>query len=664
MEKIYPTVHIYNQWWFVALLAIVAVAAIVSIVQGRMWKRIPLLLVHTSIPVILLGGALTSWTSERGDIKLLPGQANRTVTTEDNQSWDLPFDVTLNRFELVNYTGTRTPMDFVSHVTVEGKAYDISMNHILRHHGYRFYQSDYDTDGSSTLSVSRDTWGIATTYCGYILLLLGLLGTMIVPTERYRRLLKGAVMAAILLIPTLQTSAAPRTLPRETAEQMGRMHVLYQGRICPLQTLAKDFTTKLTGNATYHGLTSEQVLAGYLFYYSDWANEPALKIKGAKELNLSKHSSVSQLYFLENLPQTPATGKNTRSATEKLNLVRMLLSGRMLMLFPVEGNWYGQNDDLPPSVANDEYIFIRRWQSYCQEQVMEGNMEELEHIFAKTKEYQEKHIAISEGRTRAEHLYNALTTGRWMAMLCITLGILCFAYAIACQSRNRTLPRWIGNIMLVFVGALTLFLLIIFTLRWVVGGHIPMAGGFDTMNLMSIVIGVLTLVFARRNTMALPVGMLTMGFCQLVAMMSGANPPVTNLMPVLNSPLLTLHVAVIMCAYALFFFVAALSVAGLITGQESYRRTNLLLLFPAVFLLALGIIIGAVWANVSWGNYWSWDPKEVWALITLIAYALPLHQGVLRRPRAFYTYCLLALLSVVVTYFGVNLLLGGMHAYN
>ena len=183
------------------------------------------------------------------------------------------------------------------------------------------------------------------------------------------------------------------------------------------------------------------------------------------------------------------------------------------------------------------------------------------------------------------------------------------------------------------------------------------------MNLVALMAGLVALSLQRRNPTALPVGMMVMGFCLLVAMMSGSNPPVTNLMPVLNSPLLTIHVAVIMCSYALFFFVALLGAAGLITREERYRRLMTLLLYPAVALLAAGIIIGAIWANISWGNYWSWDPKEVWALITLIVYAIPLHQGVLRRPWTFYLYCLLALLSVVITYFGVNFLLGGMHAY-
>ena len=159
-----------------------------------------------------------------------------------------------------------------------------------------------------------------------------------------------------------------------------------------------------------------------------------------------------------------------------------------------------------------------------------------------------------------------------------------------------------------------------------------------------------------------------MGFCQLVAMMNGSNPPVTHLMPVLNSPLLSLHVTIIMIAYALFLFVMLSSVAALIlpTQRVLLKRTNLLLLYPAVTLLSIGIIIGAVWANVSWGNYWSWDPKEVWALITLIVYLYPLYMA--RKERhshtLFHFYCAVAFLSVVITYFGVNLILGGVHAYN
>lgn len=685
VEKINPDVHLYSHWWFTLLMAVVAIAAIASVVQGKMWRRPPLLMVHLSVAIILLGGGLTTWTGLHGNLKLMPGQPSSLFVDGDRQH-HLPFSLTLDQFEVIPYAGTNTPMDFVSHVSIDGQSYEISMNHILRHRGYRFYQADYDTDGSSTLSVAHDPWGIAVTYCGYLLLLLGLLGLMLDPKGRFRTLLRTPVLVAIFLLGSTAAQAAPPTLPQSTAQKMGQMYVLYKGRVCPMQTLAKDFTTKLTGKATYQGLTSEQVLCGFLFYYSQWADEPMVKIKGAGNWTLDgvthhvdSRASIQQLAFLDHATLPPTADKNLRAASEKYNLVRMLLGGRLLKIFPVADStgtvaWYGQNDQLPLTIANDEYLFIRHSISYYQELVVKADYEALATAFEKTRTYQVQHAQVlpSPTREKAERLYNSLTTGRWLAMLCITLGLLCFAYCLLAQGRSLRWPRWLTLACCAYVAILTLFLLLIFVLRWIAGGHAPMAGGFDSMNLMSLVIGIVALSLALRyrkssilnSQFSISAAMLTIGFCQLVAMISGSNPPVTNLMPVLNSPLLTLHVAVIMCAYALLFFVMMCGVAGLIVGGDRYRRTTTLLLYPAVFLLALGIIIGAVWANISWGNYWAWDPKEVWALITLIVYALPLHPTLLRRPRAFYLYCTLAFLSVIITYFGVNLLLGGMHAYN
>ncbi len=647
--------HFYGSWWFIVLMAMVAIGTVVTIVQRRMWHRPSTLLIHAAVPVILLGGALTTWTGQHGQMTLAPGETRAEFTVEQSTA-TLPFSVTLENFEVVPYPGTHTPMDFVSHITVKSdnddiERYDISMNHIYRRNGYRFYQEDYDEEGRTTLTVSHDPLGIAITYCGYALLLLGLVWLLVSPQGPFRRLIRNAAIVAILLTP-VASEAAPPTLPRSTASKMGEMYILYKGRICPLQTFAKDFTTKLTGNATYEGLSSEQVLSGFLFYYGDWAGFEVKKEKRKKEGEA---------------------------------LIQMAVSGHGLKIFPLAdttGNigWYAQNDDLPMTVDDDEYIFIRKHLSYCQELVIKGDYKELEHVFSKIRQFQEdkcQHTAAhadvlpSPSRERAERLYNALTTGRWLAMLSITLGLICFGYALWCQGRGKKMHLWTKWLLSAYTILLTAFLMLIFVLRWIAGGHVPMAGGFDSMNLTAIAIGGIGLILMRRHAMALPVSMLTMGFCLLVAMMSGSNPPVTNLMPVLSSPLLCLHVAVIMMSYALFFFLMMIGIGGIILGRNAevstrFHRLGVLLLYPAEFLLALGIIIGALWANVSWGNYWTWDPKEVWALITLIVYAFPLHPSlsVSRNPRHFFLYCTLAFLSVLITYFGVNLLLGGLHAYN
>ena len=144
------------------------------------------------------------------------------------------------------------------------------------------------------------------------------------------------------------------------------------------------------------------------------------------------------------------------------------------------------------------------------------------------------------------------------------------------------------------------------------------------------------------------------------------------MLPVLRSPFFSIHIATIVTAYALLLGMLVVGIIAIFKPKETARLEQLkslstAMLYPAVALLAMGIFIGAVWANVSWGNYWSWDPKEVWALITLLIYAAPLHEKLWKtfdKPLFFHIYSILAFLSVVITYFGVNLILGVVHAYN
>ena len=142
----------------------------------------------------------------------------------------------------------------------------------------------------------------------------------------------------------------------------------------------------------------------------------------------------------------------------------------------------------------------------------------------------------------------------------------------------------------------------------------------------------------------------------------GKYSPENHPLPVLNSRLLPIHIATIMMAYTLLFFIFLSSLVGII--RPKLRQTTLhlsqLLLFPAIAFLCYGIFIGAIWANVSWGTYWSWDPKETWALITLMVYAVPAHRSI-RMNR--HVYMTLAFLTILITYFGVNFFLGGMHSY-
>jgi ABC-type transport system involved in cytochrome c biogenesis permease subunit len=157
----------------------------------------------------------------------------------------------------------------------------------------------------------------------------------------------------------------------------------------------------------------------------------------------------------------------------------------------------------------------------------------------------------------------------------------------------------------------------------------------------------------------------------LVAGIGESNPAITALTPVLNSPLLCAHVTIIMFAYALLMFLFLNGITAFLLRKRTelvmgLRNISTIMLYPALFLLSIGIFIGAIWANQSWGTYWSWDPKETWALITMMVYAMALHSGSIpafRKPMVFHAYMVAAFLTVLMTYFGVNFLLGGMHSY-
>ena len=353
--------HVYGTWWFVGLWALMAGFMIAMAVKGRMWKRMVVCTLHLAILFILLGALFTMLTGQHGRMLLEPGKPTHTYyegNATENHPVELPFTLTLDRFEIETYANSNKPKDYVSYLQVidDGQQEDvvISMNHILKHKHYRFYQSDFDGEGGSILDVARDPWGIAITYIGYVMLFVALI---------------------------------------------------------------------------------------------------ALLIKR----------------------------KNTPKAV----------------------------------------------------------------------------------------------TWSWLSVLVI---LLVFLYV-----RMLTHP----------------------------------------------------------------------------------------LLPVLRSPFFSLHISTIVTAYALLLAVMMVGIIAIIKPKDSARLEKLKalstsMLYPAVALLAIGIFIGAIWANVSWGNYWSWDPKEVWALITLLIYAAPLHDKIWKtfsKPKFFHIYSIIAFLSVLITYFGVNLLLGGVHAY-
>ena len=272
----------------------------------------------------------------------------------------------------------------------------------------------------------------------------------------------------------------------------------------------------------------------------------------------------------------------------------------------------------------------------------------------------------SDTQVRAERLYNRIPFATILFMVSLTFGFLGFIGHIV-KGRER-----LANRISLTVTALTfLSLTCCMALRWIISGNIPMANGYETMLTMAWFVLLIALLTHRRFPIILSFGLLLAGFFLLVSHISQMDPQIGHLMPVLASPLLTIHVSIIMMAYALLSLTFLCGIWGLILcGISPDDRRPLvlseLLLRPALACLGLGIFIGAIWANISWGTYWSWDPKETWALITFMVYAIPVHRqriAWLRQARHHHLFMVLAFLTLLMTYFGVNYFLGGMHSY-
>jgi ABC-type transport system involved in cytochrome c biogenesis permease subunit len=303
---------------------------------------------------------------------------------------------------------------------------------------------------------------------------------------------------------------------------------------------------------------------------------------------------------------------------------------------------------------------------FLTEAIVTGQRDRAFEIIAKIKLFQRDMIGDvlpSKSKIQAELFYNMMRSQKWPVFLSLTLSLL---FCIVMLFWRK---RIIHSSLFTFSFILFTYITLSLGLRWWLGGHIPVSNGPETMLFMAWVMLLLTILIQKKFPLILAFGPLISSFCLLVAMLGGSSSQLTPLMPVLQSPLLSIHVMTVMCAYALFALQMIIGIYSLFTihySLEKLTALSQLLLYPAVFLLTIGIFLGAVWANVSWGNYWSWDPKESWALITMMIYAIPLHKasfGIFRNPRFYHIYMVVAFLAVIITYFGVNYLLGGMHSY-
>lgn len=723
----YAHAHYYGAWWFILIWAVLAALGAFYIIKRKV-KCASTLALHLSFIIILAGALLTHISAKRGMIHLRIGQPTDTYMAQDEEQGmkeeKLPFSLCLQKFEAKMHDGTNAVADYSSKFTVidgdDKSEGEVSMNNIYSHRSYRLYQSSYDEDGKgSVLAINADPYGIPVTYTGYALLFISLVWMLFDPKGGYRKLLKspllkkGALITALILsMGNIQTlHAEPATgnlqnavLPKETAEKFGELHILYNDRICPVQTFALDFCKKIYGARSYQGLTAEQVLSGWVFYGNTWANEPFIKIKSGEmktAMNLPDYASLNTFfnremggYTIGQYVQEYYNGQQDKFHQQaadidgKIQIIMELREGISLKVLPYTftknvkatkdhsfikagtTTWFSPVDKLPQAVEHQHALYIRNVFSLLNGDVKAGNTSRVNEFFVKMKKYQE----VSSGNSlptntqyKAERINNAFPFATILFMANLTLGFIALFYTIYRMTKKKEIK--VLNIALpILLGVSFLALTFGLALRWIISGNIPMSNGYESMLTVAWFVMLISILMQLRIRIVMVFGFLISGFFLLVSHINQMDPAIGQMMPVLNSPLLSIHVSIIMMSYALLSLTFICGIMGICMRShgDELQALSRVFLYPALTCMGFGIFIGAIWANVSWGNYWSWDSKETWALITFMIYAVVVHTQslpVFRKPLVYHIYITLAFLSIAMTYFGVNYFLTGMHSY-
>jgi cytochrome c-type biogenesis protein CcsB len=358
---------------------------------------------------------------------------------------------------------------------------------------------------------------------------------------------------------------------------------------------------------------------------------------------------------------------------EQINIFYQLVNREMLAIFPSgdaeNHQWRSSNDLLDEYIDN---LFLG---------LQSGNWEAANRSLDSIREYQDKNstLLIDRQKIKAELLYNRLNIFAQCKKIYLIAGGLLLVLAFISLFRRTSGQRWLIRLLSILVFANALYHLSGITMRWYIGGYAPWSNSYETMIYVSFITVLAGMFFIRRSVLTFALASLFSGVILFVAGLNWMDPQISPLVPVLKSPWLMIHVAVIVAAYGFFGISFLLGITNLLLLPASKTRemlqvrvrelsvVNEMSLWLGLSLMTTGTFLGAVWANESWGRYWGWDPKETWALVTVVVYAIVTHLHLIKKgdnPVLFNLLSVLAFACVLMTYFGVNYFLSGMHSYN
>ena len=648
---------------------------------------------------------------------------------------ELPFSLFLKDFQLDRYAGSMSPSSYASEVEIIddrekiNQSFRIYMNNILDYDNYRFFQSSYDADEKGTiLSVNNDP-GKNITYLGYTLLILGCILLLFDPNGRFRRLgyfLKSqkifsfTLFAMLSIYPAysqddLQSTEIISNLKTHSKTFVKEFNSLlvqdYGGRIKPINTLATDMIYKITKTDNFLGFSNMQLFLGMLMLPDDFQKLKMIKVStpelrkllGTQEsyISFKEVFTADRVYILQNYVEEANLKKPSMRNTfdkdviavdERINLAYLIYTGEVFKIFPdILGSnvWYQPIQAIQAVSIQNQKQEAERLSKILQEYVIGFNngiahnqWSEAQKALQEMKQYQKQYgsnLIPSSAKIEAEIFLNQNNLFKFLIFPYILLGIVLFAFVLLRILVNKPLIPKVVRIFYILLVLLSILLTFALLLRWYISDHAPWSNAYESMLYISWASSISAAIFFSRSALAISASLFLSGIALFVANLGFMDPQIGNLVPVLKSYWLNIHVSIITASYG---FLGLCFILGLITlvmfvlrSQRAPQVDGVILSLSAInemamifglFMLTVGNFLGGIWANESWGRYWGWDPKETWALISIGVYAIILHLrflGFKNMPYILASASVIGFFSILMTYFGVNYYLSGMHSY-
>lgn len=639
----------------------------------------------------------------------------------------LPFSLHLTDFQLERYPGSESPASFASELILNDSERKVNrnvrvfMNNTLNYRGYKFFQSSYDQDERGTvLSVNADQLGTTVTYIGYALLGFAFILALFSKNSYFQflasRLKKYStasvsVIAVMMLLHNGQASANEAemaSIPRIEEAVLKDFSRLWiqgpDGRIEPVSTLSSEVLRKVSRQSAFYNRPPEEVILSLRFYPELWRsvalvyvpNKELREILGVTQTRVpltSFFDEAGNYKLIERVKAAFAKPPGLRNMLEKelinvderIAICFMIINGDLFALFPgphKEDKWYSAGST-PIGLPSADSLFVNRGFELLKE-ALEGKGEiTASQIIASTDAYQQKFgesYLSSENHKKAELVYNKVNPFKRVFPLYLLTGFVLLIVLFVNIFRQKKLSSGLYKIFFAIILLGFLLHMAGLIMRWYISGHAPWSNGYESMIYIAWATMLAGILFGRKYPFVITTATILSGIILFVAHLNWMNPEITQLVPVLNSYWLMIHVAIITASYGFLGLSAFLGLLVLIMYSLSNKQNgsnlkdfilqlttiNEMSVTIGLYMLTIGTFLGGVWANESWGRYWGWDSKETWALITVVIYSFIAHMRLIPGLKGIYNYTIASVLgfaSVLMTYFGVNYYLSGLHSY-